>query len=547
MKPTLAIYGIQDRHNYDCPGYVHDHSLVLMENGKVITYLHLERLTRRKHDNRMHIHIEDILEEQDFSLPDEFDVVFVDSFVGRSFISSSGKIRFEGPIDKPLATDVELGKCWWKNQERKAYVLNHELAHLYSCLPFYGNFQDNSMLIHFDGGASQGNFSAWLYKNDELKLLESHWDLAQLSKYFNDNGLTFAILGMKHYEHLAVPGKLMGYSCYGKYSPKIHAWLQKNDFFRDIWQDKTSFHHSAEKQFGWSKRQFDLKDPFLQDIAATFQYDFQTQLLSKLTKLQEQHQCEYLYLSGGCALNIIANTMIIDSGLFKEVYIPPCCGDSGLALGAASFVEQKKHKNIKLHSSYLNNFAIKNYKTDYSQETIKKLASLLLENKVIGVCNGYGEIGPRALGNRSLIALPNTIELRDKVSIYHKKREWYRPVAPIMLERNAKKITGLSNIPAIAKYMLADFHIREEYKTQIPGVIHTNQSARIQSIASRYENPFMYDLLDYLEQVHNVLCLINTSFNKKGEPIVHTKENAIASAKSMDIEVVVVNGEIIVL
>ncbi|BBM83338.1 carbamoyltransferase C-terminal domain-containing protein [Candidatus Uabimicrobium amorphum] len=547
MKPTLAIYGIQDRHNYDCPGYVHDHSLVLMEDGKVITYLHLERLTRRKHDNRMHVYIEDILEEQDFSLPDDFDVVFVDSFVGRSFISSSGKIRFEGPIDKPLATDVELGKCWWKNQERKAYVLNHELAHLYSCLPFYGNFQDNSMLIHFDGGASQDNFSAWLYQNDELKLLEYHWDLSQLSKYFNDNALTFAILGMKHYEHLAVPGKLMGYSCYGKYSPKIHAWLQKNDFFRDIWQDKTSFYHSAEKQFGWGKQQFDLKDTFLQDIAATFQYDFQTQLLSKLTKLQEQHQCEYLYLSGGCALNIIANTMIIDSGLLKEVYIPPCCGDSGLALGAASFVEQKKHKNIKLHSPYLNNFGIKHYNTNYNQETIKKVASLLLENKIIGVCNGYGEIGPRALGNRSLIALPNSIELRDKVSVYHKKREWYRPVAPIILERNAKKITGLSSIQTIAKYMLADFHIREEYKRQIPGVIHTNQSARIQSIASKDENPFMYDLLDYLDQVHKVLCLINTSFNKKGEPIVHTKENAIVSAKSMNIKVVVVNGEIIVL
>ncbi|WP_372365110.1 carbamoyltransferase C-terminal domain-containing protein [Candidatus Uabimicrobium sp. HlEnr_7] len=547
MKPTLAIYGIQDRHNYDSPGYVHDHSLVLMENGKVITYLHLERLTRRKHDNRMHICIEDILDEHDFYLPDEFDIVFVDSFVGRSFISNSGKIRFEGPIGGPLATDVELGNCWWKDQEREAYVLNHELAHLYSCLPFYGNFQDNSMLIHFDGGASQGNFSAWTYKNDELKFLECHWELAQLSKYFNDNGLTFAILGMKHYEHLAVPGKLMGYSCYGKHSPKIHTWLQNNDFFGDIWQDNTPFYQGAQKNFEWCKQQFDLKDPFLQDIAATFQYDFQTQFLSKLTQLQEQHRCEYLYLSGGCALNIIANTAIIQSGLFKEIYIPPCCGDSGLAIGAASFVEQKKHKNIKRHSPYLNNFKIKHYKTTYSQETIKKIASLLIDNKIVGVCNGYGEIGPRALGNRSLIALPNSTELKDKVSIDHKKREWYRPVAPIMLERNVKKITGLTSIPIITNYMLADFHILEEYKAQIPGVIHTNQSARIQSITSKNQNPFMYDLLDYLEQEHNVFCLINTSFNKKEEPIVHTKENAIASAKSMNIGVVVVNGEIILL
>ncbi len=542
MKPTVAIYGIQDRKNTSSPVYVHDHSLIVMENGRVTTCLQLERATRFKHDNRMHLYLEELWDSEKLSLSGDFDVVFVDSFVGRAFISQSGRIRFEAPIANTLHTDREKGYCWWDGKEIDGYVLNQELAHIYSCIPFYGMFYDNSLLIHFDGGASQSNFSAWCYRDGVVKLLEYNWDMSYLSKYFNDNALTFGILGANRTEHLSVPGKLMGYAAYGTYRPEILEWLRSNGYFKELWQDKTLFWESARRKFHWLYSSFDTHDSFLQDIAATFQYDFQNQLLLKIESLQLRTKCDYLYLTGGCALNIQANMEIVKSGLFKDVFIPPCCNDSGLALGAAVFMELHKHNKIVFHSPYLNNFQIKEYEVNYTTETIQKVAELLLQNKVIGVCNGYGEIGPRALGNRSIIALANSVSLRDQVSIHHKQREWYRPVAPIMLEKNAKKITGLDKISSLAKYMLIDFKVLPKFMEELSGVVHINGTSRIQILSQKSENPFMYDLLNYLDHQYGIHCLINTSLNSKGEPIVHTKEDAINSSKKMKLDALVVNG-----
>ena len=321
MRPTLAIYGIQDRLEGKHPGYVHDHSLALMQDGKTLKFLQLERITRRKHDEHIYQYIEDWIESKILDLPEEFDVIFVDSFVGRAFISKSGRIRFEAPLAKNLYNGMEEGFCWWYDKKITGYVLNHELAHIYSCVPFYGMFRNNSLLIHFDGGASQGNFSAWLYRDEKIYPIEYHWDMVQLSKYFNNNALNFAILGMKQDDHISVAGKLMGYAAYGKPDPKIREWLQENDYFQNIWQNLTPFFMSAKKNFGWDKEFFSTEDPFLQNIAASFQEDFCSQFLLKLMRLQEKFQCTYLYLSGGCALNIVTNTAIDESGLFKEIFI----------------------------------------------------------------------------------------------------------------------------------------------------------------------------------------------------------------------------------
>ena len=166
-----------------------------------------------------------------------------------------------------------------------------------------------------------------------------------------------------------------------------------------------------------------------------------------------------------------------------------------------------------------------------------------MKHKIIGVCNGYGEIGPRALGNRSLIALADNKPLSQRLSMEVKKREWYRPVAPIMLLENAQKVTG-QKITSLAKYMLSDFTIRPEYHQQMEGVVHSNQTARIQTVANESDNPFMYRVLKYLYEKHGVLALINTSFNAQGEPIVHTKDDAFRSAKRMNLDALIYNNQL---
>lgn len=542
-RPTLAVYGIQDHGLSDTPLTVHDHSVAFYADGQLVKLLQLERLTRNKRDNTLHDQLFDILKSAQLIAP-EYDLVFVDNVIGRAFISRQGNMRFEAPLAVGLKTGLEKGVCYWVDRARDAYVLNHELAHVFSCLPFFGKFKDNSLLVHFDGGASQSNFSAWRWKDDALKLVEYNWDLKYLSAFFNANALNFAILGAGRSDQNAVPGKLMGFAAYGNYNPVIEAWLRENDYFQDIWRSKKMFFHSARETFGYKHDRMILEDPFIQDIAATFQEIFTRDVLFKLSDLQAQTGADYLYYTGGSALNIVTNSRLLKEKIFKNVFVPPCAEDSGLALGAGAYVEFIKHGSVQACSPYSNNWGIESYHVDYTLRDIETVAALLMAGKVIGVCNGFGEVGPRALGNRSIIALADCCERVKRVSQFHKGREWYRPTAPIMLENYLSYFTGLSGDYPLSHYMLMDFEILPARREEIAGVVHANGTARIQAVKSRKDNPYMFDLLSHLAANHGVHALVNTSFNAQGEPIVHTCADALSSAVKMRLDGVVLNGKL---
>ncbi len=543
-KPSLAIYGIQDRQNYKHPFYVHDHNLALMQNGSVISFLQQERSSRKKRDNSLHIHLKEILKEKQL-LSTDYDLVFVDNVVGRAFITRDGDARFEAPLQNQLSTGLDKGKCWWFGSEREAYALNHELAHIFSCLPFFGNFKENSLLVHFDGGASLSNFSAAIFKNNKIEWLEYHWDLKPYSIIYNANALVFAIIGAKLPEQNSVPGKFMGFAGFGMYRPELERWLQQNELFQNIWGKTSLFFHKAKQDWDIELRSFDQKNSFIQDIAATLQHIFVQQILKKLKELAEKTEAENLYYTGGSALNIVANTAIISSNIFKHVFIPPCTEDSGLALGAAAFMEWQKHGFSNIHSPFLNNWGIEEYSCTYSEETIERVAKDLMSQKIIGVCNGFGEAGPRALGNRSILSLANSKELSKKLSMEKKGREWYRPLAPVALEKNTRFFTGKNDVHPLSKYMLLDFKVLPKNQKEIAGAIHADGTARFQTIFHREENPFIFDLLHYLDKNLSVKALINTSFNTKGEPIVHTKRDAKNAAKKMNLDGFVINGDYI--
>jgi carbamoyltransferase len=547
-KPTLAIYGIKDRHSYNYPGYTHDHNLCLMQDGKILQYLHLERYTRRKYDNRLDLFLEELIDNKQLELPDDFDLVNVNSFVGNAFISANGRVRFEASIQPKLSTDLEKGTAFfqsqlWEGKELNAYNCPHELAHIASCLPFFGEFKENSLLISFDGGSSLSNFSAFHFKNNKIELIESHWDLGYLSKFFNDNALNFQILGAKSGEHCSVPGKLMGYASYGHYDKRIENWLIENNYFRTYWKNADAILQSAKNTFGITITNFDNGIQFFQNVVATFQFIFEREVINKIEQLQIQTKADYLYYAGGCALNIVTNSKIIDKQIFKDVFIPPCCNDSGLSIGAAAFLEWKKGNTIQIHSPYLCNVGLENCKYEpISDELIKETAEIILKGGIVGISNGNGEVGPRALGNRSLIALANSKELATKLSMEVKKREWYRPVAPIMLREVAEKVTE-DPIHHLSKFMLLDFTIKPDFVKDLEGVIHANNTARIQVLYSESENPFMYKLLQYLYQKYKISALINTSFNIQGEPIIQTESDAILSAKKMNLNGLVINHQ----
>ena len=550
-KPTLAIYGIKDRNLFKYPAYVHDHNVCVMQNGKVLQYLQLERFSRRKYDNRLDLFLEQLIEQKVINCPEDFDLVCVNDFVGNAFISQNGRLRFEADRPRKLSFEISKANAYyqydgWNGKEINAFLCQHETAHICSNLPFYGEFKDNSLLISIDGGSSLGNYSAFLYKDGKISHIENNWtDLGFASKLFNDNSLSFRMLNAKAGEHCSVPGKLMGFASWGNYDKKIEDWLVKHNYFKEYWKKEDSILNSINQEFGIVAN-FDTHDPFMQNIAATMQRIFENAILQKISQLQKRFHCDYLYYGGGCALNIVTNTKILESGMFKDVFIAPCCNDSGLSIGAAAFMEMQKGNKIQIHNPYLCNAGLDNADFEISDNEIAATAELLLKRKIVGVCNGAAEIGPRALGNRSLIALADSKELARKMSMEVKKREWYRPIAPIMLKENAEMVS-FQKPNCLSKFMLMDFKIKPEFQRQMEGVVHSNQTARIQTIETESDNPFMYRLLKYLNEKHGVIALINTSFNAQGEPIVHTPQQAMESAKRMCIDGLVMNGKLLTL
>lgn len=540
IKPTIGIYAIQDRIDTDYPQYVHDHNMAIMRDGNVEKYLHLERITRIKRDNKLYKHLPTLVRE--ISMVDtDADVVFTDNIVGRALISTNGQIRFEAPLTKRLTKTWEESRLWWFNRNMNSYILNHELAHVFSCLPFFGNFKENSLLIHFDGGASLSNFSAWMYRMGKIIPVEHHWELKHLSALYNANALTFGIIGAKIQDQNSVPGKLMGYAALGNYNEDIEFWLRKNNWFENIWGKRALFFEAAQSDFNVNLQSFDQHNTFLQDIAATIQEVFMRETLMKIDDVNTLSNCKNLYYTGGSALNIYTNSAIIESEIFDNIYIPPCPDDSGLALGAAAFGEWIKGNDIKIKSPYINNWNLEYIEPNYTANDISEAAKLLTQGKILGLCNGMAEAGPRALGNRSIIAIP-TKSMARKVSVTHKQREWYRPVAPVMLEKNTKYFTGLQNIHHLSANMLIDLKILPHKIDEIAGVVHANGTARIQTIFDKNQNPYLFDLLTHIDENYNIKALINTSFNIKGQPMVHNQTDAINMAKKMGIDAVVIQG-----
>ncbi len=541
---TVAIYGIQDTGDHDYPDYVHDHNITLFEGGRIRRHLALERHTRNKYDKAMPEHLYGLLKEEGLLGRSDLELVFVDNPIGRAFINQQGNIRFEAPLREGLLARPEKGRLYFPGAEPPAYVVNHELAHVFSNLPFHGPFKDNSLHVHFDGGASQSNFSAWMYKNGSLSLIEKNWDLQYLSALFNANALNFAIIGAGKKDQNGMPGKFMGYSAYGQYDKKIEAWLRRHRFFNDIWASRKPFFERLKKDWRIEMNHFNLQHPFIQDIAATVQAIFQRDWYDKIKDLKRHTGAEYLYYSGGSALNIKANTVLADGGLFREVYVPPATNDSGLSIGAGAFMQWQRNREVARHGPYLNNWGLDGQPVVYNQADLEETARRISQGQVVALCNGPGEAGPRALGNRSLLARADNPELAQHVSMEMKARAWYRPLAPVMLAKNLPKLIPGAKADALSRYMLREFKVPYSLSQPFSGVVHVDGSLRIQTLEQRQDNPYLYDLLEMLEKKYELMALLNTSFNAPGRPIVHTTHDALQEARQMGVKCLVVNGQL---
>ena len=318
--------------------------------------------------------------------------------------------------------------------------------------------------------------------------------------------------------------------------------MREHAFFENIWGKKSLFVREVKKHWNLDLRNFDQRTPFIQDCLATLHELFVRETIQIFNRLQRETLARNLYYSGGCALNTTANSRLIEEKIFDNVFIPPCCDDGGLALGAAAYVEWQKHGEIKQHSPFLNNWGLSDEQLTVDAKVIRKTAKTLSEGKIVGISNGYGEAGPRALGNRSLLAVANNKLLAQKLSMKSKGEEWYRPLSPVMLEKNVRYFTGHTAVNPLSQYMLLDFNIKPDKQAEMSGAVHKNGTARIHTIFNREQNPFLWDLLSLLDEKYNIKALINSPFNAKGEPIVHTEKDALKVANKLGISGLVLNG-----
>lgn len=288
-----------------------------------------------------------------------------------------------------------------------------------------------------------------------------------------------------------------------------------------------------------------------QDVAAALQACLDRAVLHVCGHFGKQTGMRHIALAGGVALNCTANGKLIDSGIFDEVYIQPAAGDDGTALGAAlyraSLFEEVPNERMpvpllgpayafpcieKAIQKYAGRIAVTRFAS--LEETCAEAARLIGEGRVIAWYRGRMEYGPRALGNRSILADPGHPAMRDRINAMVKMREAFRPFAPACSAEEAHRwfnVAPGTHMP----YMITVVDVRPEHRASLPAITHVNGSARLQTV-SENDNPDFHRLLVATGITTGRQMVLNTSFNVKGQPIVNTPEEAIETFLGTGIE-----------
>lgn len=535
---TVGLYGIQDTTHGRRPTYTHDHGVALMRDGRVITVVQLERWTGQKHDNRLPSFIGEIL-SRFVPADEEVRFVSVNAFVGASFISADGNLRIEprrevGISAEPVPAEVTWYPDGLRRRPAEGWVLCHELAHLTALLPFIGRFEDGALAAHIDGGASRSACSFWSIQQGRPMLEAASWDLLKDEvNNFNVNPGVRALLGFRADEHLAIPGRLMGYAALGRPDDALERWLRERRWLLEL--DDAAAGAALALRLG----ALDPRRRACQDFAATLQRAFEGAVTAELQRRAPRGG--RLYLAGGAALNIPTNALL--QRHFAEVWVPPGTDDTGLALGAAAWIEHLDRGPLPLHGPFLNRFDTPEDEPD--EGSLEEVARALIDGQIIGVCNGAGELGPRALGHRSLLARTDSVALRERLSEQVKRREWYRPLAPILCDEAAQEVLDETAVTSpLSRWMLGAWLVKPAWHHQLAGVLHHDGSVRAQVVADDGHNRWIYRLLRLLWRREGLPALINTSFNGPGEPIVHHHEHALPCARKLGLDGVVIHGSL---
>jgi carbamoyltransferase len=287
------------------------------------------------------------------------------------------------------------------------------------------------------------------------------------------------------------------------------------------------------------------------DVAAALQACLDRAILHICGHFESSLRLRRLAMAGGVALNCTANGRLMKSGLFDEVYVQPAAGDDGAALGAALYRASLANEIDKgrfpvpflgpHHPAGAIDSAIEEFRGRITtrrfrdlDETCAEAARLIHKGEVLAWYRGRMEFGPRALGNRSIVADPSDPAMRDRINAMVKKREAFRPFAPAVSIEEVHRWFDVPPMTALP-YMIATVDVREEHRASLPATTHVNGSARVQTVSAE-DNPDFHALLRAVGRATGREVVLNTSFNVKGQPIVNTPREAIETILDTDID-----------
>jgi len=565
--------------------YYHDSAAALLKNNKIISAAQEERFTRIKHDSSFPAHaVRYCLSVAKIENTDLKAIVFYD----KPFL------KFERILDtylhftpRGLPSFLKAIPIWIKKKiwlkalieenfpgfKGEILFTRHHQAHAASA--FYPSPFENAAIVTVDGVGEWTTTSIGYGKGNRTTILKE-------IRFPHSLGLLYsAFTYFCGFKVNSGEYKLMGLAPYGE--PVYADLIRKN--LIDI-RDDGSFHMNMSyfdyaaglkmtgsnfnKLFGIAPRKLD--EPLEQihmDLARSVQKITDEIMLKIARHAKELTGSENLCLAGGVALNCVANSYILESGLFKKIWIQPAAGDAGGAPGAAlaacyEFYNHKRsvifpdaQKGSLLGPAYsdeeielfLKNHSIRYHQMDWNS-LIKNTARFIDEQKVVGWFQGRMEFGPRALGNRSILADPRSPEMQKQLNLKIKFRESFRPFAPAVLDESK---TEYFNTTEESPYMLliSDVNMNKrlqigeqkkgfdklhQIRSRIPAVTHVDYSARLQTV-SRNVNPLFHELISAFYKLTGCPVLVNTSFNVRGEPIVNTPEDAFRCFMNTEMDV----------
>ena len=330
-------------------------------------------------------------------------------------------------------------------------------------------------------------------------------------------------------------GKIMGLSSYGRD-------LNFKNFFNDGVVDSKLFfkNYDGHDDAFYIKEFYDKKTDkvsednyqFYADYAFQVQKQTQQEILRLVEKYVVKTGIKNVCFAGGYALNVVTNSFLVKSLPKVDFYFEPISDDTGITLGTALLFHKKMlGNNLDIpHHTFFNHINHDLSEIEGQHVSEKDIASFLSEGKTVAVFNGQSEVGPRALGNRSLLYDARNPEAKKVVNKI-KNREWYRPFAAVVLEEDAKDYFELYNIKSCPEMTLS-FPVKSK---KIPGVTHVDNTCRIQTVNQSISH--LYEVLVQFKKITDISVLLNTSFNLAGKPLIETPQEAVETYKNTEIDI----------